>query len=644
MKKKILSLLTAFAMVFGILVAPFTTASASNGNELAGKMPTKTSGTFKDSDISTTVPDVTKVTIRKIKADSFNITEGIEHNGGEIAENDLKMLGKTVEGLDGVKFTYYKVSKEQFDTMKKSPKDYTTKDQVEKKYDDLANKGTETQETANGGYVSVNINKPANPNEIEYYWFVESAYNKKGNGPDAISSSIAVPFGITIPMTNVTKITIGSKTYDPGTVWLKNVYTYPKNVTGNEPEPKKTVGNEKNMSETHKVGEEQTWYLQATIPANIKDYESFTMRDVFFKGLTYKGLEEVYVGYDGIEDNDKIKLTANTDYTAVQPDIDKKFTTEIPNPVKVPDTVTGEELKITVKEGTEQDKNGIVKIAEQYEELKKKADAKNEEVKLYAKVKTVINEDAKVSGNIPNSYELKFKIKGKDESKPKEPGDKPFVKTGGKKFKKIDGADQKALENAIFTIKHQKDGTKPADTTAWNAVEDLKWTQALIDANKKEIEAGKFAVKDANNEEYKATSSTVSPEVGKPIYLRSSEDGTFEIKGLEYSDYTINKWDSTKKTFVADTHVMNYYALKEVKAPADYALLDKEFEFTIDDTSYYEDATQVEPKAADPKLVNNKKLTIPQTGGIGSLVFIAAGLAIMTFAFVSYRKSQAKEA
>ena len=33
MKKKILSLLTAFAMVFGIIAAPFTNASATNGNE-----------------------------------------------------------------------------------------------------------------------------------------------------------------------------------------------------------------------------------------------------------------------------------------------------------------------------------------------------------------------------------------------------------------------------------------------------------------------------------------------------------------------------------------------------------------------------------------------------------------------------------
>lgn len=32
MKKKILSLLTAFAMVFGIIAAPFTNASANNEN------------------------------------------------------------------------------------------------------------------------------------------------------------------------------------------------------------------------------------------------------------------------------------------------------------------------------------------------------------------------------------------------------------------------------------------------------------------------------------------------------------------------------------------------------------------------------------------------------------------------------------
>lgn len=59
-----------------------------------------------------------------------------------------------------------------------------------------------------------------------------------------------------------------------GTVYLKKVHVYPKNVTGDEPTPKKTVGNEVNLNESHNVGDTQTWFLQATIPGNIADYEN----------------------------------------------------------------------------------------------------------------------------------------------------------------------------------------------------------------------------------------------------------------------------------------------------------------------------------------------------------------------------------
>lgn len=641
-KKKFMSLILALVMVLGAF-SPLT-AMASNGN-------TPITPTLDGKNVSTTKPDKTKLYVHKLSASSFNVGEGIKHNGGKLTEDDIKKLvenGKEApKAINGVKFKYFKIDNDTtFAEMVKSPKSYSTEKQVTDKISGIT--GTEVKTQTVNGEKGILADSNGNVLELEEgnYWFIETGYEKDTTDPDApdnISSYIAVPFGITLPLTNTVEVTKDNKVYQPGTIWLTNVHTYPKNVTGKESVPKKTVGNEKNLNETHNVGDEQTWFLQATIPANIKDYESITMRDVFFKGLTYKGLDEVYFGFDGMEESDKVKLEA-ADYDLTQPTVDKKFTTEIPNPVTTPaQAPAGEEFKLVLKEGSETDKVGIAKIAEQYEAMKAKADAKGEEVKVYAKVKTVINEDAKISTNIPNTFDLKVKIKGQPESKPKEPNEKPYVKTGGKKFKKVDKADQKALEDAVFTIKHKVGGdTAP---TEWKGtdVKDLVWTQALIDANKAGIESGHFAIKDATDEKYTATSASSTPTVGSVIYLRSGSDGTFEIKGLEYSQNTIVKWDKDNKKFVNDYVVYNHYALKEVKAPQDYALIKEEQGFTIDDTSYFKAANQVDAEPADPKIVENKKLEIPQTGGIGTVIFTVVGISLMAGAFIAMRKRTAEE-
>ncbi|HFR3572480.1 TPA: LPXTG cell wall anchor domain-containing protein [Streptococcus suis] len=42
--------------------------------------------------------------------------------------------------------------------------------------------------------------------------------------------------------------------------------------------------------------------------------------------------------------------------------------------------------------------------------------------------------------------------------------------------------------------------------------------------------------------------------------------------------------------------------------------------------------------------VKNKKIIIPQTGGIGTLVFTVVGLSTMVFAFIAMKRRQAEEA
>ncbi len=589
--KKLLSLILTLVMIIGV-VAPLS-AFADQTVGPVGKITTD--------DYQKTKPDSTEVTVHKLQADSYKVPEkGYPHNGGLLEADQLKQLGTNVKELDGVTFTYYKLKDAaQLELFKKTPKSYDTTEKVEA-VADVTKVGTIA--TANGQGAKVTLTDG-------YYWFVESGK------PKTVSSSIAVPFGISIPVMNQTELESGELV---GTVYLKKVHVYPKNVTGDEPTPKKTVGNEVNLNESHNVGDTQTWFLQATIPGNIADYEKLVLSDVFFKGLTYKGNVEVYLGYDGIEEGKKVKLEAPTDYTLVQPQVDKKFSTEVP--ADLTQTITapnGEEFSVTLTAA------GIKKLADNYQTIKgPETDAKPVIVKLYVKVDTAINEDAKMGTDIPNTFDLKFKTKGGEE-KTNKPGDNPKVNTGGKKFVKVSESEvTKKLPGAVFTI---YDG----DT-------QIVWTQALIDANKAAIDAEKFC---KNDQGEKFDNDT--PEVGQPIYLKSDNDGLFEIKGLEYS-----KWEKTELNGDT-TEITHSYKLKEVKFPEGYAgNKDTEIPFTVDKNSYKTDATGYPANTHDEKgnmLVKNKDLTIPPTGGIGTVIFAVSGIVLMAGAFIAIKRRSAEE-
>lgn len=578
--KKLLSLILTLVMIIGV-VAPLSAFA----DQTVGPV-----GTIDAKDIETTKPKSTSVVVHKLQADSYKGVpdKGYPHNGGSLTQEQLDTLGTNVKELDGVTFTYYKVTEEQFKKFLAAPGSYNTTKLVEAQ--GIKAKGTIT--TANGKGATVDLT------EDGYYWFVES------NKPETVSSSIAVPFGISIPVMN--QIKVGD--HEVGTVYLKKVHVYPKNVTGDEPTPKKTVGNEVNKNESHNVGDLHTWFLQTTIPGNIGDYEKIVLNDVFYKGLTYKGNVEVYLGYDGITTG-KVTLDENTDYTIVQPAVDKKFTKEIGSTTEVP---ADEKFSITLTEA------GIQKLAANYQTVK--TAAADKEVKLYATVQTVINEDAKMGTDIPNEFDLTFKTKdGKEKNK--KPDTPPTVNTGGKKFVKVSESEvTKTLAGAVFEL--------------YDGETQIKWTEALIKANEAAITAGKFA-SDANG------TVLTTATAGEPIYLLSDDNGLFEIKGLEYSSWKKTELDGS------ETEIKHEYKIKEVKFPEGYAgNKDTEIPFTVNKTSYKDNAEGYPANTHDEQgnmLVKNKDLTIPPTGGIGTVIFAVAGIVLMAGAFVAIKKRSAEE-
>ncbi len=195
----------------------------------------------------------------------------------------------------------------------------------------------------------------------------------------------------------------------------------------------------------------------------------------------------------------------------------------------------------------------------------------------------------------------------------------------------------KAYNKHVAEIKEaneKKEASAPAQKVfPWTNGSDTYNDENAVKAKLKEL-------KDLRDKAYKAARSSYTwidandaadAKTKGALVLTSDNQGRFEVTGLAYGDYQ----------------------LVELTAPEGYAKLtgNEEFlKFEIKKNSYTTEDVNIDYNTDDDDTSNsaqqviNKKVTIPQTGGIGSLIFIVAGLAIMGGAFVAYKKSQAVEA
>ena len=202
----------------------------------------------------------------------------------------------------------------------------------------------------------------------------------------------------------------------------------------------------------------------------------------------------------------------------------------------------------------------------------------------------VINETAVMGEANPNDVKLTYGT-NPDSTKEVKPNETPELHTGGAKFEKIDKATSAKLAGAKFVVTNAEG-------------KYLKVTDAT-------------ATTIAKNEWIEATDAKAAVNAGAKVFT-SASDGTFEVKGLPYG----KKGD-------ANTTGETKYKLVEVEAPNGYALLQQPVEFTISSTTYTGRINQV----------NNNKVTIPQTGGIGSALVIAAGVLVVGLGFIAKRRS-----
>ena len=235
------------------------------------------------------------------------------------------------------------------------------------------------------------------------------------------------------------------------------------------------------------------------------------------------------------------------------------------------------------------------------------------------------------------------------------------VTSGGIRFVKTDDNTSKfkRLVGGKFLIKNKEgkylyyksDANKKTDLDALKAAE--KALQDKVDAyNKLSAEEQKNAenqtVKDINvlagkvkeakqkaniQYEWKEGYETVDKLSENLVVLVPNTDGYMEITGLDFA---------------------KDYKLHEIKAPEGYSLPSggREYTFEVNAASYDNldlagEHAMIESSATDTtkaQRIENKLVTIPQTGGIGTIIFTAIGLAIMASAVIAIKKRQATEA
>lgn len=730
-KKKIMSLIMALVMLVGVF-SPLT-AFANNANEPAPTVDKKDMvGTIDANDLDATKPKTTTLTIHKLVADKYNQGVPVDHNGGTLTETQLGKLGTNVKGLAGVKFTIYKIEKaEDFKDIKDAKP--ATKEAMETYV--TSNKATlatateltngETQATGADGSVSVNL-------PDGNYWVVES------DRPSRVTSSLAVPFAITLPLLNQVKV--GND--EPGTKYMKNVHVYPKNLE-KKPEMDKAFGKlDKNNEEDKKILDkiDSTTYAEmlknwqakygpqvdqytrdkekidarvgSKVPYEVKTslkagqkYTILSWSDVMTSGLKYnKDVTLTYKGTDGTEvtvdlTNAKTETDFGFDIKVDDATVIKKINEalakgDVEFTLKYTATLTNEAVvdlpesnNITFTPGEPSHKNGkdgVKPTNKKLDVTKNWADGTAPTgvlvtYILYEGTTPIASVTLKgttiQSSSLPkdvtvtnNGYNVTFDGLDNDKTyKVEEFADgydpaytagnvitnkvnpdritptPPYVVTYGKKFVKTDDNKENPtrLAGAEFVVKNgngtdakylvaktddkiaaQQEAVKNAKKALDTAVE----TYNNLEATKQDDTARK-AVTDAQ-EKYNAAVKAAGNvyEWGKKddaITLVSNGQGQFEITGL------------AKGT----------YYLEETKAPKGFGKLTSDVMFTVDESSYtkngdinYKKEDTSETK--DALRVENKNLTIPQTGGMGTVLFTVVGISLMAGAVIAMKRNR----
>ncbi|MDU5570452.1 MAG: SpaA isopeptide-forming pilin-related protein [Peptoniphilus harei] len=800
-KKKILSLIMALVMLVGVF-SPLTA--------LAADEVTVPTGVLNANDLSATKPDTTEVNIYKLTTkQNYKAGAPWKHTGGKI--EDISKLGTDVEYLKGAKFSFYKINvkvdpnttktdgteaktqaeadklnEKYFNIIKGTPADF---DSVEDMQDVMTKgypKDPNATKTIPAGVVELAVGNGLtkvefgnnNPKTYKaetaattgdglatvklpdgYYWAVESVT------PDKVTSAIAVPFGLTLPLMNGKDV--GDK--KAGTHYLTKLYIYPKNVQTDDVQIDKDHANYDNTTGkwydkdgkevnsedlgikyadyqrekktvSRQLNEDSPFQSDTTIPRNYT-FDSFSWIDTMSEGLTYNKDVEVTIDYTDAQGAKKEKQPF------INAENKKTFVTERDNGFEI--TVKKEQVKdtlveylkngpvtfhfkysakvnnsavvdkpqsnsITFKPGEPtgvpnvNSKDSKIEIAKSWKKDNKDATQTAKDLTYYVEdehgktvasvtVKATATAGTKIDagkgitftvganfgsgtfeGLPEGSYKVREAVNGyeptynpdntngkltivnNDKPEVKKPSE-PTVEFHGKKFVKTDQLkNEDRLFGAEFVIRNNSDDANNPDKGKFLVVK--AGTQKIeeetaVKAAKKALDA-KIAAYNALNaqqqEEQKATYegeiNTLQKAYNDAVIAARTEftwvEGTGAKKDVPPTDAYKLVSDGQGRFEITGLSA-GKYELIEITAPVGYAKLESPVPFEVKHGTYTKDESankinynKADTEAKDALRVDNKKVTIPQTGGMGTVLFTVVGIGLMAGAVMAMKKNR----
>lgn len=623
--------------------------------------------------MATELPKTTNVVVHKIlmTEDAFNAHVMDKEYDPSVGIQDISgFFGTGSKPINGVAFDFYKVADDYV-----MPDPFVLPTGIEPVQ--FISGQTETFSLVDGKWLMVENH-------------ADSTY-VGDDGKSVLTDMKAVPQVITLPLENQNGR-------------IETVHLYPKN-TEDKPNVTKTHDEaqaELQMKKDAMIGQELPYIITTTIPAEAK-YATATWTDPMTEGLTLvptsitvegaglvagdytitsdvaAGTFSVVLGPTGLEkiNNKATAQTITIKYTAILNDLAVVEVPEAndvffhygntPDHGNTPIPTKPDTGKITVKKSFEE---GTTPPAEIVVAL---VDAQTG-LEIERQTLTAANGWTYVWTGLDNELEYKvveittgyvvtygveslgiITLANKESTNPPPINpDEPTVTTYGKKFVKTDNedVDPERLIGAEFVVTNAagkylalKEGTQ--DLAAYQAAK-AAYDTAIAAVN---TALAKGEISADNPVSFGGNTYTTQVAAEAAIAnLYTTLENTFVAAQMQW------RWADTKEeayVFVSGPNgqfevtglAPGTYNLVEIKAPVGYVLNEAPRPFEVGPGSYTTGNIpyELEGTTDDAQQVKNTKVTIPQTGGIGTIIFGAIGLTLMGGAVVAFKKRESEE-